>query len=203
MTSIYSPIIVSAKSSTEDIATMDTKEFLTAKEHCEMFLTHFESDEKVDFSDRENYYEDSAKILDYLILSGDFKMFKIYCKIFNSSDLKKILNLPYYSNYFGSRLHTLLYHATGKEALEMYIYLRENGAEPFKNYYGELPYNQGGIYWTTFPKKFSRNPEEFAETYQMIKNYELGLKQKNQVICYCDYHTDYYSDYYSDFSDSE
>lgn len=196
MDNIYSPIVIP---SIEDIAPMDIKKFLTAKEHCEMYKKHSESEEKVDFSDRENYYEDNAKILDNLILIGDFKMFKIFCKNFNSYNLKKILNLPYYSNYFGGRLHTLLYYTTGKEALEMYVYLREKGAEPFKNYYGELPYNQGGIYWTTFLKKFSRNPDEFVETYQKIKNYELGLKHENHVICHCDYHTEYDSD----FSDSE
>jgi len=194
MDTIYSPIIIPSVSLIEDIAPIEIKQFLTAKEYCEMCKKHFNSEGKVDYSDGENYYEDKAKILDNLILIGDFKMLKIYCNNINVCDLKSVLNLPFYSSYYGNRLHTLLYHTTGEEALKMYVYLREKGAEPFKNYYDELPYNQAGTLWTNLPVKYDRNPDEFLETYEMIKNYELGLTQKNQVICHCNYHS-YHSDY--------
>lgn len=205
MNTIYSPIIIPSVSLIEDIAPIEVKQFLTAKEYCEMCKKHFNSEEKVDYSDEENYYEDKANILDNLILTGNFKMVKIYCNNFNSYDLEKILNLPTHSNYYGNRLHTLLYHTTGEEALKMYVYLCDKGAKPFKNYYDELPYNQAGTLWTNLPVKYDRNPDEFLETYEMIKNYELGFKTKKQVICHCDYQSYHskYSNTDSDSSDSE
>ena len=137
-----------------------------------------------------------------------------FCALFDALTLKQIVNAKPYAMYHGNVLHATLYSNVGDSARTLYTYFRICGAVPCANYYGDMPWEQTNALWTCIPtEKYLRNMEEFAETYQWAKAYELSQQKfaidKNVVQssnlktfsppCHCNYHQEL--DCYSDESD--
>lgn len=159
--------------------------------------------------DTNSSIEEYACFIDQLIQSGKTEQIYIFCNSFSNDKLRQILNATPYQMYHGNVLHSTLYSNIGNIAKELYIYFREQGALPCRDYYGTYPWEQGGILWTCIPEKnYERNVAEFSEIYQWAETYEHTIeyvKSQKKVIyasipCYCNYHRELDSDYESDYS---
>lgn len=212
----FSPIILSTSNNNEmDSFDLNNSIKQTADEYQKIFINYVNNG-GANISSIINYvnnggdnissaefieWEEYALTLNKLIQIGDFNLIKKFCDIFSADELKQILNVAPKEMYYGNMLHSTLYFNKGIPALQIYKYFRENGAKPFKNYYSELPWEQKGILWTEIPNEnYERDPNEFSETYEVIRNYENGLLLEtrfNRIPCHCLYHLE------SDYDSSE
>lgn len=159
--------------------------------------------------DAESSIEENACFIDQLIHAGKTEQIYDFCNSFDDDTLRQILNATPYQMYHGNVLHSTLYSNTGNIAKELYIFFRDRGALPCRDYYGTYPWEQGGILWTCIPEKnYERNVAEFSEIYHWAESYEQSIeyvKAQKKVIyasvpCYCNYHRGLDSDYESDYS---
>ena len=159
--------------------------------------------------DADSSIEENACFIDQFIQAGKTEQIYKFCNSFDNDTLRQILNATPYQMYHGNVLHSTLYSNTGNIAKDLYIFFRDRGALPCRDYYGTYPWEQGGILWTCIPEKnYERNVAEFSEIYQWAENYEHSIehvKAQKKVIyasmpCYCNYHLGLDSDYESDYS---
>ena len=151
--------------------------------------------------------EENALFIDYLIQAENTNEIYKFCDSFDSDKLRQILNATPYNMYYGNVLHSTLYSNIGDIAKELYIYFRDRGAVPCRDYYGEFPWEQTGIIWTCIPgQNYKRDVAEFTEIYQWAQTYEDILQQIKDYekihekvniqtnnfscsnLCYCKYH---------------
>ena len=167
----------------------DKFKFWTSSRIRDMYAQHYiSSDERLSMYDpceieevKVEYFEERANYLGHLCIIGNYRMITDYCMMFKFDELVDILNKKTYNMYFGTVLHQLLYHNNSDDAFKIYTFLRSNGANPCKNYYDELPWNQRGELWTCIPhdmhSSMHRDVNEFTDLYSKIANIEHKRKK--------------------------
>jgi hypothetical protein len=140
------------------------------------YLSQINTGKKYSNLEKTNDIDDKAIFLSELIQTGNIGSVVRFCELIDSTELKQILNASPESMYFGNVLHMVLYSNIGEPAKYLYSYFRECGAIPILNYYDEYPWNQHGCVWTCIPQtSYTREYEEFIDTYECIQQYEFGL----------------------------
>lgn len=112
--------------------------------------------------------------LHYLICRGDFPNVRDFLESFPDAERCTLVNATDYHTHFGNTLHTCAYWNTGEAALEMFAYLVECGAQPIRNSYMNLPWEQNAILYVSVVPGDSvtqaRNPDDFVDTYTLLRN---------------------------------
>jgi hypothetical protein len=188
----------------------------TAEEIQELFSSYLKAQSGKSHYGEYSPIETKAIFLNDLIQMGNLGSIFDFCALFDASTLKQIVNAKPNHMYYGNVLHATLYSNVGESARKLYTYFRNCGAVPCLNYYRDMPWEQSGTIWTCIPTaKYLRNMEEFTETYQWAKAYELFQHKvataKNfthsskfktfSSPCHCNYHQEL--DCYSDELDYE
>jgi hypothetical protein len=117
--------------------------------------------------------EKAAIHIDHLLHIGKIHEIYSFCDEFKPDELKKILNETPYHMYYGNVLHSTMYLYADKTGVELYRFFRIEGANPCKDYYGDMPWENMSCCFTGIPNMwFNRNCSEFIDTYKKVKEYE-------------------------------
>jgi hypothetical protein len=121
-----------------------------------------------------------AYYLGYLCAKGDYEKVKSFIEEIDREELETILNIPCRWNQ--TCLHKVLYWNNGENAIRLVELLVEHGAEFFKDWYGQFPWqvdevgHHDGFSWvseifgTYIPhQELIRDPAEFRETLEIIR----------------------------------
>jgi hypothetical protein len=96
-----------------------------------------------------HYSDKNVKLfyLGYLCCQGDYASIAVFLQTLDDDEKRIILNETPYDFYEGTVLHVLLYWNSGNSAINIFDMLVEHGAEFVRDYYGNLPWEQGCAYW--------------------------------------------------------
>jgi len=119
--------------------------------------------------------------LGYLCCRGKFD--EVLSIIRNTNEPRRSRYVNERSNEFwsGNLLHIVLYWNTDERAFEMYKTLRELGADPIEDMYGNYPWENKARIWTapTLRNIFgNRYQSEFDDLYEKIIQWEITYLQQ-------------------------
>jgi hypothetical protein len=128
---------------------------------------------------RSHYSEHEKMVLytHYLVARGHFGDLTDYLDRLDSAERRSIVDDALYDTYWGNTLHTCAYWNTGEGALAIYRYLDAAGARPTRDYYGDFPWEAGGIVYACPLRGLNvtdgnnRDNDEFTETHADIQRY--------------------------------
>jgi hypothetical protein len=125
--------------------------------------------------------------LAHLCARGDIEKVKSFIRETDSQELVEILNNDPVNLFCGSVLHTVLFWNSDYVAIDLFDLLVQHGAQYFRNYYEECPWEQVGKIWFTvlsgdvLPGK--RNLADFEKVYKIIQeSYQLDKYQEANPI---------------------
>jgi hypothetical protein len=118
----------------------------------------------------------------YLCATGDIHSVKSFIQSTDPTELREILNTKLYENWQGTVLHTVLYWNTGNKAVDLFELLVEHGADPVRDYYEALPWENCAPLWIPpfGTQMAARDVGEFEETYQYLREIYGGEHTPNQ-----------------------
>ena len=103
---------------------------------------------------------------------GDIESVISFINTTEKDELTEILNNGVYEFYFGTVLHVALYWNSGEKGIELFEILLENGAEPYRDYYGNFPWQQKDVTWSSPIDSIiigDRDVKEFEDTYNYLR----------------------------------
>jgi hypothetical protein len=121
--------------------------------------------------------------LGYLCCRGSFDEVLTFLATQSEPRLSRYINERSNEFWFGNLLHMVLYWNTGDRALDMYARLRELGADPIEDTYGNYPWENKARIWTVPTLRTiygNRYESEFDDLYARIIQWEI---RKIEVQC--------------------
>lgn len=122
--------------------------------------------------------------LGYLCCRGDFDKVLAFLTTQSTLRLSRYINERSNEFWFGNLLHMVLYWNTGDRALEMYTKLRELGADPIEDTYGNYPWENKARIWTVPTLRTiygNRCRCDFDDLYDQIIQWEIKKIEKEYL----------------------
>jgi hypothetical protein len=122
--------------------------------------------------------------LGYLCCQGDYASIVVFLQTLDDDEKRILLNEKPYDFYEGTVLHVLLYWNSGNSAINIFDLLVEHGAEFVQDYYGHLPWEQGGAYWKCeWRKKETYNylRERYGEDVRVAQDLDILIGEFSQI----------------------
>jgi len=119
----------------------------------------------------------------YLCSKCDTSGVKEFIQSTHPDELRTILNTKLKENWEGTVLHAVCYWNTSNKAVNLFELLVEHGADPVRDYYGVLPWENTAPGWVIpFGSGWigNRDPDAFKEMYDYLRYIYEPEQKRNQ-----------------------